>query len=318
MNILLLCAYLLRAFLQFVVVQLFLTLISLPFLIAWGIPLSWVTSFGTVIFTPVLTVYLWCACAVFITTLCNIPNSWCVYALQQVSAWWLWALSLLKQPWDIGFVRPSLLVLCAIPLSACVLVYSMRYRQTVFIACILGLLLCGWIVVLRVMPVCASAFTIPHEQKKEIQVIHNRGVTTVIDMEGCLNTVVDGSSKLLYTIMPEITALTGASYIDCFVVVHPRQRVFEALTVLCTKGTVHDVCVPIWSGHIPLNAWRAYKKLERTLAAYGRTLWRVHKTKPYRINDTCTLVMTASPQKYGDATYNLCTVVNTQSDEIKG
>src|SRR5579862_4537065 len=112
-----------RWLLQAAAVQTFLTLVSLPILVAWGLPLSYLTPVGTLLFTPILTAYLWCALAVFFTTLCAIPNSYCIAALQYVSDWWLWILGLIKTPWQIGFVCPPIAVLIFIPISAFILVW---------------------------------------------------------------------------------------------------------------------------------------------------------------------------------------------------
>jgi len=302
--------YALLAITQFTIIQLFLTLISLPILVAWGLPFSYLTPFGTLLFTPVLTLYLWCALVVFLTTLCCIPNSYCIYALECVSRWWLWALSLISQPWQIGFVKPPLLVLCAIPFSAFLLMLFVRHQRSVIIVISLSVLLTSWLTALYMIP-SLPVLTVSSDRGKSVQVFYDAGITTVIDVDGSCNKAGDGCSLILHKIMPEITKLMGAAHIDRFVVLHPRQRVFEALTALCKKHVVHDVYVPRWSGRIPFNAWSAYKELQKTLSEYGYTIRYLKCNVPFAVHKTAQLHATDTQQKYGDATYQQFTLINT-------
>ena len=290
-----------RWLLQAAAVQAFLTLISLPILVAWGLPLSYLTPVGTLLFTPILTIYLWCALAVFFTTLCAIPNGYCITALQLVSDWWLWLLALIKTPWQIGFVCPPLVLLCCIPVTAFVLVWYLRTRSLAYITGSLLLLLFSWILLLRALPQ-QDKILVEHTNGKKITAFNLNNRITVIDEDSCCSSMVDGSNWIAYHALPSITMQTGASHIDTFIVLHPRQRTFETLSTLLEKGMVHDVHIPYWHGLIPFNAWRAYKKLQETIAAYSYSVHRFGN-KPKALIHEHRIVADAHTCNYGDATY---------------
>lgn len=291
-----------RWFLQGAAIQTFLTLVSLPILIAWGLPLSYLTPVGTLFFTPLLTVYLWCALAVFFTTLCAIPNMYCIKALHHVSDWWLWILGLIKTPWQIGFVCPPYALLFCIPISAFVLVWFMRHRSLAKTTLCLVALLTAWIIVLRMLPQ-QDRIHVTHDNGKSITAVHTTNGITVVDIDSCCSSMVDGANWIAYHALPTITQKTGASYIDQFIVLHPRQRTFEALKTLIEKGMVRDITIPYWKGHIPLNAWKAYKDLTTTTAAYGHSLNRCGINDSITINNAIHITPNAKTHNYSEATY---------------
>jgi hypothetical protein len=306
-----------RWLLQAAAAQTFLTLVSLPILVAWGLPLSYLTPVGTLLFTPILTAYLWCALAVFFTALCAIPNSYCIAALQYVSDWWLWILGLIKTPWQIGFVCPPIGVLIFIPVSAFALVWYLRMRSLAMITGSLLLLLFGWILFLRALPQ-QKKITVEHDNGKQITAFNTNNCITIVDSSSCCSSMVDGSNWIAYHALPTITMQTGASHIDQFIVLHPRQRTFEALTALIEKGMIHDVQIPYWHGHIPFNAWCAYKTLQKTITAYGYNFMRFgHKSTP--LNNEHRIIADAHTCNYGDATYPSYTLqINQEAKELNG
>ena len=66
---------------QFLQVQLFLSLASLPILVAWGIPFSLATVAGNFLFSPFLTLFLLLSSLIFFTELIFIPNAWLIFFL---------------------------------------------------------------------------------------------------------------------------------------------------------------------------------------------------------------------------------------------
>lgn len=290
-----------RWLLQAAALQTFLTLISLPILVAWGLPLSYLTPVGTLLFTPILTIYLWCALAVFFTALCAIPNLYCIAALQCVSNCWLWILGIIKTPLQIGFVCPPMALLVCIPISAFALVWYLRGRTLKLLTSSLVALLFGWVFLLRALPQ-EKTITVTHPNGKSISAFHNHNRVTVIDCDSCCSSMIDSSNWIAYHALPGITKQTGAAHIDDFIVLHPRQRTFEALATLVQKGIVHNIYVPYWQGQIPLNAWIAYKKLQKMVAVYDYTFTRMGN-KLIDPNAQITITADALMHNYGEATY---------------
>lgn len=291
-----------RWLLQASAIQVFLTLVSLPILVAWGLPLSYLTPVGTLLFTPILTVYLWCAFVVFCTTLCAIPNGFCIKALQYVSDWWLWMLGLIKTPWQIGFVCPPYALLFCIPISACAVVWYMRNRSLGYTTLYLIALLTFWIIALRILPQ-QKHVTVEHTNGKKLHVFNSNKQITIVDTDSCCSSMVDGANWIAYHALPIITQKTGASHIDHFIILHPRQRTFEALRNLIEKGMVRKISVPYWKGRIPLNAWKAYKELSSTAATYAHTINPLKNNKSMMIDKATQIISTTQNYYYGNAIY---------------
>src|SRR5579872_7319919 len=112
--------------------QLFLSLISLPFLISWGLPISIMSVFSTILFGPFLTAFLLISSCIFFTQLLHIPNSFFVWLLEIVTTTWQSVLSIHQQWWLIGFTTPPLIVaLCIIPCTLAIL--HNKYITTVYV-----------------------------------------------------------------------------------------------------------------------------------------------------------------------------------------
>jgi hypothetical protein len=299
--------------LQVTIVQLFLTLISLPILVGWGLPLSYLTPVGTILFTPVLTLYLWCCLLVFFTTFLCIPNDFFIEVLSRVSDWWLWMLACIQVPHTIGFVSPPILLLLLIPFTGICAVLYVRKKSLWIIATTLTVVLGMWIGVLSSVT-SEHYVSVEHTtNKKKISCYYHNGITTVVDIEGSLSSMIDGASWFFYTVMPTITQQTGATYVDQFVVLHPRQRTFEALMALCKKGVVHDVYVPWWEGTIPARAFYSYMELKKILTVYGYRIYCLPSHKPFIIDLTHVLHATSTHKTYGKATYPLFSIDCNQS-----
>src|SRR5262245_46384432 len=107
MKIAQLMAYIVR----FIHVQLFITLISLPILIAWGMPISLLTFAGNLLLSPVLTVFLLLASLIFFCHMLFIPCGILIKLLEQVTSWWLHAMMVGNNSWLIALKLPSCIFL---------------------------------------------------------------------------------------------------------------------------------------------------------------------------------------------------------------
>lgn len=133
-NILVMKKYMIRMgnrLLHFLHLQLFLSLISLPILIAWGLPFSWLTFVGNLIFTPFLTLFLLVSSLIFFAHLVSIPCGFLVSILEKITSWWIFLMQWSDRHWLMGFARPSLMVLFCIPVIAVLIVQSKRLRNPV-------------------------------------------------------------------------------------------------------------------------------------------------------------------------------------------
>lgn len=108
---------------DFIHLQLFLTLISWPILIAWGLPLSLMSLLGNFIFGPVVTLFLFVSALIFFCELVGIPNGSLVWLLDKITDWWVFIMHHSSSRWLISAPAPSLLALAVLPFCALAILY---------------------------------------------------------------------------------------------------------------------------------------------------------------------------------------------------
>lgn len=92
--------------------QLYLTLISGPILVYWGLPISLASPIGNIVFHPLLTLFLFLSSLIFFCQILHIPHGICIYGLQKTSHLFHYLLGLGSQQWLMGFIKPPLWILC--------------------------------------------------------------------------------------------------------------------------------------------------------------------------------------------------------------
>lgn len=276
----------LHMLIQFIATQAFLTLISLPILVAWGLPTSLWSPLGNLVFSPVLTLYLFCAVCVFFTEVLCIPNGLLVWALDCVSRLWLWCMSLLPSQATIGFVKPHILILLGIPAIAFTALWYVRRSGHYIRAAAFLAMLCGVSGILKLSErVPHEIYTIEHEDM-HITCAYARGCVAVIAQDACLARKPSPESWLVYQMMSEVVARTGVVALDHFILLHPRQRLFNALSILCQHVTIKNVYLPRWEGRLSSNAWRAYARMKKTIQEHGGQVHVLGKHQLIAVSDT--------------------------------
>ena len=96
--------------------HLIVTLVSLPILILWGIPLSKMSIIGNIIFTPFLMVFLIISSLLFFTELLYMPNGFLVTLLNFTTKCWETLLNLGNKTWLSSFAMQSSFFLVLIPI----------------------------------------------------------------------------------------------------------------------------------------------------------------------------------------------------------
>jgi hypothetical protein len=257
---------------RFLELQLFLSLISLPLLIAWGLPFSLMSVVGNLVFSPLLMLFLTLSSLLFFSELLHIPNGWLAYCLEGVASIWQLILSVRQPGWLIGFVKLPIIVLCSIVLVALWIVSRrMWYARTRIIA-FLSLFALLWSVswvssgTVPVITTCAC-------NKGSVIIIHYHNKTVLID-PGYIGQRPSASSWVQYTLAPYVIQLTGSLTIDYMIVLQPSSRMFEALASLCTKLQVSQVYMPWWQGTLSRGAWHNFFVFKEMLARTGGTIKR--------------------------------------------
>ena len=103
--------------------QSFLTLISLPILVEWGIGISFAGFLGNCLFAPFISIYLTLSFFIFFTELCFLPNFIFIFALEKITFIWIWLTELFGSTGLCFLAKPKpfffyLLILCTFSVIA--------------------------------------------------------------------------------------------------------------------------------------------------------------------------------------------------------
>lgn len=224
--------------------QLFITLISLPVCIAWGLPLSAFTLIGNLLFPPMLTAYIFVSSLLFITSLCSIPNSALCWVLDQLTTIWLCVFSMIPPAPYIGFPYHSLVLTSFPAIAAIAILHSQRYvpnMKTILYSAVLLIMILGSLVYQRLHNTIVA---IPcFDQTISAIITHNQCI--LVD-PGYIGRRISAPSWAEYKLLPALTKETGRTTIDHLIVMQPTSTTFAALTVLAQKKAVKCIYVPYW------------------------------------------------------------------------
>jgi hypothetical protein len=305
--------------LKSVQLQLFISFISLPFLIGWGLPISLVMPISTLMFSPFLTCFLLVSSLIFFLELFYIPNALFIWCLEQITTIWLACLNLEQRAWLIGFQKPSIIVLLCIPFIALALVHSKKIITMKTRTGLLALLLITTCAALKLFPYAQHNHIIHIAcNKGDITLAHHTNIVTMID-PGYMSSRPNYESFILYTLVPEIVQKTGTMQIDHLVIGKLNKRMLDAVQFLATKMVIKNVYIPAWNGKIPSFAWRSYVALKKTMLAENGKLHSISYKKQLKHGTDYTIFIEPSQTKnicYYDATYKpLCIngTINTQT-----
>lgn len=224
--------------LSFLELQLVISLLSLPILIYWGLGISLMSILGNLIFSPLLTLFLWTASLFSVCSILHIPNSHFISALNQLTNLWNNLLVLSKPTWLIGFNSKSLWIAIAIALFI-VLFYTVykpkrKHALPILILCVLILL------------------TYQHNQLKQNQLhqIDNLSLyllqanrkTYLID-NGALCSKHNFYSWIDYTIIPALIKSNGTTAIDTLFLYKPSKKIASVATQFAQQMNIKTIFV---------------------------------------------------------------------------
>jgi len=306
------------AFLKSIQLQLFLTLISLPFLIAWGLPLSLLSPLATLLFTPFIAVFLLLSSLIFFLELVYLPSTWVIYALDVLTGWWISIINTNYSWWLIGFRAPSLLFLIAIPLITCLLIHSRHIttitKRIAYLATLLLIICC----ICRFFPYSYNTVETIIRKQKTITLINHHNTLILID-SGAFSSHKSYESWINYTFIPELIQKTGQLHIDHLILCTINQRIFDAVHFLSSKITIDYVYVPWWTDKIPSFAWQSYINLKKALSDNRGRITSISKKRSIFIDKDASLSIEPDEAKkirYYNATYPLMNIDCSITKEI--
>lgn len=305
-----------QSLLKSIQLQLFISFISLPFLIGWGLPISLLSPISTLIFGPFLSCFLLLSSIIFFLELLYLPNSFFIWCLEQFTSLWLACLNLEQRAWLIGFIKPPMIILLLIPCIALAASHSKRITTISMRSLLLTVLL---------VTTCAALKLFPYQQNNIATIACNKGEITLINHAGLI--MIDPGfiasrpsyeSFISYTLLPEIIQNTGSMQIDHLIIFKFNKRILDALQFLATKITIKNLYIPSWKGRIPPFAWRSYAQLKKTILANNGKINSLSYKKKLYLDDMNTLFIEPLPAKevkYYDATYQPLCIQGTLNNQ---
>jgi hypothetical protein len=251
-----------RHILRFFQLQLFLTFISWPILLYWGLPLSLLSPIGNFIFAPFLTVFLVLSSLIFFCELVYIPAAPFISMLEYVSSLWATLLSWTHRSWLLACAQPFFLLAIALPLGACSIIHfkklNLNGKST--------LVLCAYFLVSLVYLTYPSKhehiLSIPYGNK-ELSLYALKEHTILID-SGALGRSIAAPTWVAYTLAPYLIK-QGISVLDYLIILKPSVTVFRSITRLLSRITVRALYLPPWHGTLSHTGWKAWEELLKAL-----------------------------------------------------
>lgn len=259
-------------------IQLFIGLVSLPFLIAWGIPMSVFSVVGNIIFSPFLYLVLWCSSCIFFTHLLGIPNGIFFYFLETITMLWKFLLGAASFQWLVGV--PCEMVWLSIFL--CFLLFVSLYSRTrsmvIFMIILIIVVGTGLGMYVYNKKVNTSVIMEIECNQRVLHLMRDNNKTVLIDT-GALGRRASSVSWVEYTLIPLLVKNFGSSSVDTLIILKPGILMFQAVTALLACTPIKTIYLVSWQGDAPRNFLRAYGELSSMVKRMGGTLSRIYSVK---------------------------------------
>ncbi len=289
----------------FVQLQLFMALVSLPILIAWGLPISIMSLVGNLIFSPFLTLFLLLSSLLFFFELCHLPNGYLVYGLECCTQLWSWCIACGSSHWLVGFAKPSFWILCTIFLSSFFILHCKKLSNPLIrTGCFIVLisLICSVLkwdckepLIIKQIP-CNGGF---------VTLIKTRSTLTVID-PGVIGKRVN-SNWVEYTLIKEIVENFGSMKIDSLILTRPTILTLDYAAQICRLMHVASLYLVTWHGESNKRLLQKYGRLRYELTQKKGKLLRIAKEPILlTLDKKYTLEIKPLPQKllYKDSSFS--------------
>jgi len=260
---------------RFIQVQLFLSIVSLPILVMWGLPISLMTGVGNFVFNPFLAVFLLCASFIFFTELLYIPNGFLIIALEKITQFWAYCLSFGSKTWLVGFDKSSLTIVTVATVCAFLTMQHKRFGQLYPSIIALSLILFSTTSYLTLRSPSSFDGTISCGKREIPLLLYDNKV--ILKDHGAFAKKLSPESWVQFNLIPEIIQKTGKTNIDCVMVENPSMLTFQTLTALCQHSRVTVIELPYFDKELTKAGWRAYFEFKRKAEEEGVIIKRPSK-----------------------------------------
>lgn len=262
--------------LSFIHVQLFVSIVSLPILVAWGLPISTMAPLGNLFFGPFLTLFLGLSCIIFFSELCSIPNGIWIWCLEQLTALWQYLLQFGGKTWLLSFSNPSPWFFILLLGATIGVVYHKRLQSKLASSIAFAVLLGISYAYLIFLNTPSYAIAQMPCNSGNITVIKTPKTCTIID-PGILGKRISAPSWVEYTLLPKVRSDYGVNGIEAVVALAPGIVTFDALTELIRIMPVKHLYIATWQGQNPPGLVRAYQALKDMAKKQNVQMHRIGK-----------------------------------------
>lgn len=225
-------------------IQLFLFLLSLPIIVAWGLPISIMTLISTPLFGPALTIFLLMATLIFFCTICGLPYGMLLIMLDRFVQVWDYFLLLGSSQWLIAFIRPPLfLILFWSFFNSLFLLFVLQRPPAARVRPLL------WYCIAIIILLCTQRY-IPYRSTHRIQsksgyleIFFHNNKTTIID-QSFFTRQKSVESWVQYSLAPLLINHTGHTAVATLVVTKLSQNTVNAICAIMHYCAVQCVIIP--------------------------------------------------------------------------
>ncbi len=250
---------------RYLLVQLVATLTSLPFLVAWGLPLSLMTIVGNILFAPMLTIFLLLSSFLFFTELFMIPNSLIVTSINVFCSWWHSLMSLGSKKWLIGFASPPFFVVgIYLVFLFLILLFVIKQKlRTISSLASIFVMSCTFLYGYTHFHTVSLIKPIYNQNKLAIHQ-HRDATLTIID-NGFFNTRQAVGNTITFELCPYLLKNFGTTKIKKLILLKPGPRGFIAALELSKRCSIAQVILPFFEKKLTRYGWYFFFELKRTL-----------------------------------------------------
>ena len=301
------------ALIDFFILNLFLTLVSLPILVAWGLPLSWLSPLGNLIFSPFLSLFLLTSTLAFFCELFGMPHGIFDSVLEYITAAWQAILRLAPSNSYIGCSSTAfyaLLLICFITF----LLFMLPQLRTAHsrLTALTILFTCTLIILKLSQPAQLNTNLIA--LTKEIELIRDAQQTVLID-HGAFSERANPASWVQYHLISDLIKATGSLNVDHLIIPRPTIRALEAAAALVQYAQVKTIYYPTIEGEMAGSHRSAFRRFYAIAKSHDATLCRIQAKKTVPLGDSSLILVPGQKIQYREINYHSITILK-QSENI--
>ncbi len=252
--------------------------LSFPLILYWGLPFSYLTYLGNIIFTPFLVAFLLVSSLIFFCELCHIPNTLFIIILEKIQTIWRSLVSWSNEKVLLELPAPPTICLIALFLcTVCILYYRTSSTKKSLILCTMMIFTS---ITLRSWSHYLSTI-ITFEKMPHLTIIRKAGKTLCID-EG-LHRFDNKDSWLMYTFYPELRRHCGTSSIDTLILLKPSAASFT-LAKSIFKNSYDKVIILPSVDYCPPTLYKALQILKAFAQQQRHTLLYIKEAQTMNLD----------------------------------